>query len=584
MVRTVLILLISFLFFFSVTPAGLDIPQAYAAASENSQGAIHVTVETANVRKGPGPDFPVIMRLGEGVRVVEKERRDKWILISVLNSEASGWVSSNLLKSSSMPGQSSSVDVKPVNEKKAVVADVKAPAAETKAPAAEMKAPAVEEKTPVAEKKTAPAAAEVAPVPAVAAPAPVAEKMAAPGLMSLLSGLLNEHERIKAAEEQRDVAMHQLRVAKGGWYPKLNLSADAGQEKVVPPVGENTDEFRNYSILRGTQLLTDFGRQNSIVDRADRTLAYARLNLEATRQQVLLEGITAYLNVLRAREKLKFALESEENIRKQTGMEEALVERGAGLSSDVLQTKSQLAGARALRVSVEGELARAKNRFLTVFKRYPTDEELVQFQLPKNASDKLVAILEEAIANAEKNNPRFLMAKANVEIVKQDLKFKKAQYFPTLNLFAEGERREDDAGLIGIREEGIVGVEFNYNLFNGGSDQAGIRAAAAQVRQAENQQTETGFIVGEQVRNAWQNLITSRENHKFLQNQANIMGEFLQLARKERKLGNRTLLEVLTGEVNYINSVSLAVSAQVDTIIAAYTLQHATGNLTLDVF
>ena len=40
-----------------------------------------------------------------------------------------------------------------------------------------------------------------------------------------------------------------------------------------------------------------------------------------------------------------------------------------------------------------------------------------------------------------------------------------------------------------------------------------------------------------------------------------IAAEFLELARKERQLGNRTLLDVLTGEAALINANSAAASA-----------------------
>jgi adhesin transport system outer membrane protein len=66
-----------------------------------------------------------------------------------------------------------------------------------------------------------------------------------------------------------------------------------------------------------------------------------------------------------------------------------------------------------------------------------------------------------------------------------------------------------------------------------------------------------------------------------LTNQANIAAEFLELARKERELGNRTLLEVLQGETDLINANSDAVKAQTDLAIAMYTLLNIMGRLTM---
>lgn len=401
-------------------------------------------------------------------------------------------------------------------------------------------------------------------------------------MITLMPEMMNQSEQIKAAEARRDAAQHQLRAAQGGWYPKLDLSADAGLEK-TKKVDETTDsENRNYAFLRGTQLLTDFGATSGQVERAANVFERAKEDLENNRQDILLKGITAYVNVIRAREKLKYALQSEDNIKKQTGMEETLVEKKAGLSTDVLQTKAQLAGAQALRVSAEGELALANNRFKTIFKRFPTDSELNEFVLPKPAQKKIPVSLDEAIAHALDNNPQIRMAQYNIRIAEQDMRIQKTAYAPTLNLFSEATRREDDAAIEGVRNEGIVGVEFNYNLFKGGSDAARIKAATAGLTEANNTLIQTRDAVEEQVRNAWQNLITSKANYEYLQNQSDIGGEFLELARKERKLGTRSLLDVLTGEINYINSISKAVSADVDTLIAAYNLFFAMGDLNMD--
>ena len=102
--------------------------------------------------------------------------------------------------------------------------------------------------------------------------------------------------------------------------------------------------------LTATQLLWDFGGANAGVRIADLTHNIAEDNLEVARQDLLLRATTAYLNYKRAGDVLKFAGQSERNIRKQTDLENALVKRGAGLSSDVMQAKQQLAAASALRV------------------------------------------------------------------------------------------------------------------------------------------------------------------------------------------------------------------------------------------
>ena len=84
------------------------------------------------------------------------------------------------------------------------------------------------------------------------------------------------------------------------------------------------------------------------------------------------------------------------------------------------------------------------------------------------------------------------------------------------------------------------------------------------------------------MRNSWDSLQTARATSQFLRNQANIAAEFLEVARKERKMGNRSLLDVLAGETALINAISAARSAETDIRLFAFTLLNAMGRLTLD--
>ena len=89
--------------------------------------------------------------------------------------------------------------------------------------------------------------------------------------------------------------------------------------------------------------------------------------------------------------------------------------------------------------------------------------------------------------------------------------------------------------------------------------------------------------IEEQARHAWSNLQTARENAALLRNQANISAEFLELARKERQLGKRSLIDVLSGETNLINAQSDAASAESDVVIAGLTLLSVMGQLGAEV-
>ena len=111
-----------------------------------------------------------------------------------------------------------------------------------------------------------------------------------------------------------------------------------------------------------------------------------------------------------------------------------------------------------------------------------------------------------------------------------------------------------------------------------------MRASKLDHSAAINTSKDVERTIEEQVRVAWQNLITARAKAEWYRNQANISAEFLELARKERKLGNRSLLDVLQAEVGLNAAQSGALAAEIDQMVQAYTLLHAMGRLDLDLF
>lgn len=402
-------------------------------------------------------------------------------------------------------------------------------------------------------------------------------------LITLLPNLLNEHNLIRAAEASRNESRHLESVSLGEWLPRLDFSADGGKERIYKVDESVSNSYRNYEEVRLTQLVTDFGVTGGAIDRAELVTSRSMTNLEAVRQNVLLRGISSYLNVVMAREKLRYAKQSEENISTQTGMEETLVSKGAGLSSDILQTKSQLARARALRVSVEGELVQAVNFFKAIYGFVPTEDDISSFRLPADPASLLPDGVEAMVKRAMENNPDIRIITLEGEIAAKEEKINRARYLPRINLFAKDNRREDDLGVDGIREERAYGVELTANLFRGGSDYAAVQASIEKSNSLQSQLNDTKRIVEGKVRNAWQSLQTSREKHEYLRNQADIIEEFLVLARKERKLGTRSLIDVLTGEVDQINAESQAVTSEIETLLASFDLYYAMGDLTADV-
>lgn len=402
-------------------------------------------------------------------------------------------------------------------------------------------------------------------------------------LTEAVEGLLQKHQRLQAAESDVTAAREQVDVAWGGWYPNLDVTTYKGYERFKKGEGAKDTHLPAEKLdVSVTQRLVDFGRNNATIDRAEFAAQQSESTLIATRQTLLLEGTTAYLHVLRAAQVLRLAESSEANIKRQAELEDARVQRGSGFSTDVLQAKTQLAGAQARRVQAQGALQQSINRYRNVFREEVVNpDSLVQ---PRTPLDALPTALDEAIEAALKNNPQLHSALLGADMAREDITRSRAQgFFPTLDAVAQSKWKEDDAGTVGSEIEQIVKLELKYSFNLGGTAVNSLRAAQATHSATEKRYVDTRHQIEEQVRAAWNNLQTAQANAEFLRNQADISGEFLELARKERQLGRRSLIDVLSGETALINATSDAAAAEAEVAIAVYTVLAATGRLEIAV-
>lgn len=402
----------------------------------------------------------------------------------------------------------------------------------------------------------------------------------AESLAELIPELLQTHNLVKAAEADLVAAGERSSAALGGWYPNLNVRSSAGhQEMNKPGEGKDSTMAARQTDLTVTQLLWDFGKVNSTVRSSELGREAARYGLTAAVQDLLLRSATAYINVVRSNEVVQFSLQSEENIKKQAEIENTLVQRGAGLSSDVLQAKQQLSGAQARRIDNEGKLMQARNAYRAVFQR-----DVINMQsMPKPAvpMSDLPGNVEDTVFVALRENPALKKASTDAAVTREAATKARADGFaPTINLVGEKKYKHDVDGTAGNETETAAKVELNFPFNLGFTAVNTLKAANETAGAAEKRVGETKDLAEQNARDAWSRFETARLRLEFLRNQVEIAGEFLDLARKERQLGTRSLTDILRYETDAFNAQSEAASAEADFTIAAFAVLASMGRLT----
>ena len=395
--------------------------------------------------------------------------------------------------------------------------------------------------------------------------------------------LVKTHKRLFASGADVSVAQEQIGVAKGGWYPTLDIIANIGHDEKNKPSGSDSTNLvpRNLDMSL-KQRVWDFGSTNSSIQTAELTVDQAQATYEGIKQGLIFEAIVAHLNIIRAHRVVEFAKGSVTNIKRQTELEDARVKRGAGLSTDLLQAKTQLAAALARQIQSEGTLKTALNKYRAIFGFVP--ENIASLTEPRLPLELLPKSLNDTLDIAFKGNHQLDAARLGAELARENIqKTRIDEFMPVIEASAEANIKKDNGGTFGSQQERVIKLEATYS-FNLGASAVNTLKASEQTHIATSSRYgETKDTTEEAARNGWDDLQTARQNTEHLHQQANIASEFLELARRGRQLGKSSLIDVLSSETTLINAASAAASADTDVAIAVYSLLNIIGVVSVDI-
>ena len=425
---------------------------------------------------------------------------------------------------------------------------------------------------PQAYAQTTPASPDT-PAPA-AQPAPV--PMVTP-LARYLGPLLQTDRRLAAAAEDLEAGNQRTKAAAGDWYPSLKVTTWAGKERIDNPATADTALHAKQTDLTLNQLITDFGKTDAKVMKVKIAAQQSEVSYQLTKQTLINDASTAYVNLYRAGIQLKYAMESEANLTKQYQLEAARVQVGSGVATDLLQVQAQLAGAQARRYRAQVQVQNANSRFFNLFGvAVANTQTLVAPAFP----DGLPASMDDAFKQAQESNLGIMNALLSSEGARQSIRADRADgFFPKFEIIYDYKNKRDVLGTVGLKNEQLLKGQVSWSLNLGGAGFNTVKAGEHSLAAAEYRRTDAEKNAREQVAVAWETLASSRQTAAVFANQVTALSRFLELARKERALGSRSLLDILNGETSLLTAQSDAISAEVDVLLSGYAVLLSVGQL-----
>ena len=350
----------------------------------------------------------------------------------------------------------------------------------------------------------------------------------------------------------------------------MNLRLHGGEERLTDLSGARLGGSTGAATLRGSQLLYDGGRVRGQVEQAAAKLESQSHHLEETQQNVALELVSAYVDVLKFRSLKRLAETNVSVHREYLSKINRKFKSGAGPESDVTLVRGRMALAEAVGETRERQLQTANARFLKLTGVYPAD--LSEPEFPEWA---LPASFDEIDLS---NNHEVRLAQSELKAALSRRIIAESARHPRLDLILEGDLNDTDQ--FGVRQENATALlSLSFDVFDGGRRRADSQRSKAEISEADwalkqaviNAETEYAIRLSELA--AIENRIELLESHR------DAMTSVVQAFHDQFELSKRPLINLLDVENELFAARSSVHEERYKRIQAAYRLLSATGDL-----
>ncbi len=371
----------------------------------------------------------------------------------------------------------------------------------------------------------------------------------------------------------------------GGWTRYQNEGQlYAGGIPIPGSSATVTSESFTASLNASLTLFDGFDRGASI-NRANAVNEASQQTVKRTRQSIVFQVESAYLNVLRLEQLVQVALE---NLKRDNRQLERITESnrvGALSLADVYRQQSQVASDELLVINAQNNFGKSKADLVALIGlSFDQDYEFSDPSLSVTIDTAEVEVLRAQYSDraaltgrALTVRPDYLGFKKNYEASSSSVTSAKSNYWPSLNAFAGLSSNEELFGRVFQPKSFSWGVRLNWTIFDGFGTNMAVQNAIASRRNAEITIAQAERNISVEVRKAQLDLDAAVKQYDASQKGVLSASEDRKIAEERYNLGAGTLLDLLTANAGLVNAEANLVNASYNFIIAKRNMQYVLG-------
>lgn len=384
------------------------------------------------------------------------------------------------------------------------------------------------------------------------------------GLKAAAAKAIDNQPEISAKLNAYRGAVESAQVVRGGLLPRVDLTGDIGrtQDRIN---GNSNSLNRTGLALSVTQLLWDGAATTGDLSRLGHEKMARYFDLVDASEQSALEASRAYYDVLRYRRMVSLAEDNYVQHRYAAQQIQSRFKAGVGRGVDAEQANARLALAESNLTTEVANLHDVSARYQRIVGEAPAKT----MPLPPLLLQGLPGNAEDAMQLATRQSPAISATIETLRAARAGAKLRDAAFQPKVEARLRAGGGHNFDGVAGQSRDTTGEVVMNWNLYNGGSDQARVRQQARFIDQAADNRDKICRDTRQTTAIAYNDVRKLTEQVHLLDRNTLAISKARDAYRQQFDIGQRSLLDLLNAENELYTARRALANAEFDLGLAS---------------
>lgn len=396
------------------------------------------------------------------------------------------------------------------------------------------------------------------------------------GLKDVLKKVYESNPTLLAARAELEETKELYPQARAGWLPTISgessiYATDIESSNFSAGTGATTKDLTlnvNQPVWRGGRTFSETARARDLIRAGEAFLLQAE-------QDIFLDAVTVYMNVIRDKELLDLRIDNENIILKEYRAALERLELGDLTETDVQQTKSRHARAKSARIQAESDYDISKARFEEIVGLAPPE----QLALPFLAFD-LPLGMPAMLNMAEMQNPEILIAQFEQSAAEHSADARFRELLPQVSAFASINRQYDpQPGIVDQSKTETIGLRASILFYEGGAARSRVQEARRAAKRQKFEIHEVRQRIRQEVMSNWRAYELAKAQTQNCKEEIKASEAALEGVWIEAREGQRTMLDILDADQEMVDAKVGLARAKRNEVVAHYALSNSLGLL-----